>query len=442
MNLRKMIITGLAGASILGMLAVNNPSVFADDNATSTTAVEEEKAPTTKEELKALLDKYEEQAVEAINKTNASPEVKAEKIKEYKELLGKESILQYFDELMASSKEMTVEKAMESLLSELANASTEPEKGHENDPVGEKKEFDKNYTAKLDKEVKEIIAKEDEKHNNRSEEEKVADKVADLKNRDEKLTKQANEFKEKTDKLAEKLAKLDAQIKEEEAKEVKDDAKISELKLEKENTETEFHEAYSALEEVVDELNNIRDEYNDSVEELTRLKEKNNSKGNMPNIPYVPAHSNGVGSKEEKVVVKEGWQLVNSKWYFYKAGNQVKSEWKKTNGKWYFLNETGAMATGWVKDNGTWYFLNETGAMETGWVQVKGTWYFLNKSGAMQTGWLQNNGTWYFLEDSGAMKASQWFEVGGKWYYVDGTGALAVNTTVDGYTVNENGEWV
>ena len=27
-------------------------------------------------------------------------------------------------------------------------------------------------------------------------------------------------------------------------------------------------------------------------------------------------------------------------------------------------------------------------------------------------------------------------------YYVDGSGALAVNTTVGGYTVNGNGEWV
>ena len=302
MNLRKMIITGLAGASILGMLAVNNPSVFAENNGNSETVVGEEKVPTTKEELKALLDKYEEQAVEAINKSNASPEVKAAKIKEYKELLGKESILQYFDELMASSKEMTVEKAMESLLSELANASTEPEKGHENDPVGEKKEFDKNYTAELDKEVKEIIAKEDEKHNNRSEEEKVADKVADLKNRDEKLTKQAEKLKAQTDELSKKVAELDAQIKAEEAKEVKDEAKISELKLEKENTETEFHEAYSALEEVVDELNNIRDEYNDSVEELTRLKEKNTSKGNMPNIPYVQLILMDLEAKKKKLL--------------------------------------------------------------------------------------------------------------------------------------------
>ncbi|HGQ2548390.1 TPA: hypothetical protein ACL8H2_000001, partial [Streptococcus pneumoniae] len=27
-------------------------------------------------------------------------------------------------------------------------------------------------------------------------------------------------------------------------------------------------------------------------------------------------------------------------------------------------------------------------------------------------------------------------------YYVNGLGALAVNTTVDGYKVNANGEWV
>ena len=60
----------------------------------------------------------------------------------------------------------------------------------------------------------------------------------------------------------------------------------------------------------------------------------------------------------------------------------------------------------------------------------------------MQTGWLLDGGKWYFLEASGAMKASQWFQVKDKWYHVDGSGALSVNTTVDGYTVNGNGEWV
>ncbi|CMZ27448.1 choline binding protein A [Streptococcus pneumoniae] len=72
------------------------------------------------------------------------------------------------------------------------------------------------------------------------------------------------------------------------------------------------------------------------------------------------------------------------------------------------------MATGWVKDGDTWYYLNANGDMATGWLQYNGSWYYLNANGDMATGWLQYNGS----------------------------GALAVNTTVDGYGVNANGEWV
>ena len=112
-------------------------------------------------------------------------------------------------------------------------------------------------------------------------------------------------------------------------------------------------------------------------------------------------------------------------------------------GNWVYLKDSeGTKATGWVNDNGSWYYLGQDGVMKKWWVQVEGTWYYLNGSGAMQTGWLQDNGTWYYLEASGAMKANQWFEVDGKWYHVDASGALSVNTTVDGYNVNENGEWV
>ncbi|QQP72685.1 hypothetical protein JIX91_01715, partial [Streptococcus pneumoniae] len=42
---------------------------------------------------------------------------------------------------------------------------------------------------------------------------------------------------------------------------------------------------------------------------------------------------------------------------------------------------------------------------------------------------------------NGDMKTG-WFQVNGRWYYAYSSGALAVNTTVDGYFVNYNGEWV
>ena len=120
-------------------------------------------------------------------------------------------------------------------------------------------------------------------------------------------------------------------------------------------------------------------------------------------------------------VVKDQWVQEEAGWKYY-ASNKAVSGWKQVDGKWYFFNAEGVMQKWWVKDGNTWYYLNG--------------------NGEMQTGWLQDGGKWYYLEASGAMKASQWFEVSGKWYYVDGSGALAVNTTVGGYTVNGNGEWV
>ncbi|AEL11450.1 choline binding protein [Streptococcus pseudopneumoniae IS7493] len=65
-----------------------------------------------------------------------------------------------------------------------------------------------------------------------------------------------------------------------------------------------------------------------------------------------------------------------------------------------------------------------------------------NSNGSMATGWLLDNGSWYYLNSNGDMKVSQWFQVSGKWYYVDESGMLAVNTTVNGYRVNANGELV
>ena len=120
----------------------------------------------------------------------------------------------------------------------------------------------------------------------------------------------------------------------------------------------------------------------------------------------------------------------------------TKTSWKQENGIWYFYKADGSLATGWVKDGDTWYYLKDDGSMVTGWVKDGNVWYFLNSNGSMSTGWVKDGDTWYYLDPSGAMKENQWFEVSGKWYYVDSSGKLAVNTRVEGYLVNENGEWV
>ena len=124
---------------------------------------------------------------------------------------------------------------------------------------------------------------------------------------------------------------------------------------------------------------------------------------------------------------------------------------KVENGKATLLEDPQLVASAekpaaqaeWVQSGSRWWYKHADGSYTTnGWEKINGTWYYFDQAGWMATGWVKDNGTWYYLENSGAMKASQWFEVGGKWYYVNGSGALAVNTTVGGYTVNGNGEWV
>ena len=104
-------------------------------------------------------------------------------------------------------------------------------------------------------------------------------------------------------------------------------------------------------------------------------------------------------------------------------------------------NTDSSLAINWKKVNGSWYHFKSNGSKSTGWLKDGSNWYYLKSSGEMQTGWLQEKGFWYYLDDSGAMKTG-WYQVSGKWYYSYSSGELAVNTIVDGHTVNHNGEWV
>lgn len=153
--------------------------------------------------------------------------------------------------------------------------------------------------------------------------------------------------------------------------------------------------------------------------------------------------------------LKTGWVHDEGHWYYLQkdsgfdaridsltVGELVRG-WTNDNSTWYYLDTTSAaMQTGWKQLGNKWYYLRSSGAMATGWYQEGSTWYYLDQSnGDMKTGWQYLGNKWYYLRSSGAM-VTGWFQVGSKWYYAYSSGALAVNTTVDGYSVNYNGEWV
>ena len=155
-------------------------------------------------------------------------------------------------------------------------------------------------------------------------------------------------------------------------------------------------------------------------------------------------YSPGESVHYDQVIEKDGYKWLSyisysgSRRYIQLEGvtsSQNQSVNKSNHGS------NNGLTVGWKKINGSWYYFKSDGSKATGWLKDGSTWYYLKSSGEMQTGWLKENGSWYYLDSSGAMKTG-WYQVSGKWYYSYSSGALAVNTTVDGYTVNHNGEWV
>ena len=56
--------------------------------------------------------------------------------------------------------------------------------------------------------------------------------------------------------------------------------------------------------------------------------------------------------------------------------------------------------------------------------------------------WEQTGSDWKYMQDNGTYATNGWQWIEGKSYYFDANGIMAKNTTVDGYTVNADGQWV
>ena len=75
-----------------------------------------------------------------------------------------------------------------------------------------------------------------------------------------------------------------------------------------------------------------------------------------------------------------------------------------------------------------------------GWQQNdSGQWSYY-RNGKPVKGWLSDDQKWYWLvKATGMMFAGGWKQIDGKWYYFYPDGTMAVNTTIDGYTIGPDG---
>ena len=147
------------------------------------------------------------------------------------------------------------------------------------------------------------------------------------------------------------------------------------------------------------------------------------------NIFPIGVNINGNASTAlNSTVLTPGWNYIDGYWYYADASsNTYRDKWCYDSGSWYYLRNDGKMYTG-------------------GPFEISGDYYtFSSPDGKMLTGWYYDHlkrGWYYFNTSSGAMVKNNWISTSGKWYYLKDDGVMARNTTIGGYYVNDNGEWV
>lgn len=136
------------------------------------------------------------------------------------------------------------------------------------------------------------------------------------------------------------------------------------------------------------------------------------------------------------------WFKEFGKWYYNDlSGNLVRNRWV---GRYYLKADASMAASEWIYDEDykSWFYVDSTGSyVEKAWQGE----YYLKRGGYMaKSEWVFDSqyDSWYYLNQDGKYARNQWIKDGDKWYYLLADGKLAKNMTINGYKVNEKGEWV
>lgn len=162
--------------------------------------------------------------------------------------------------------------------------------------------------------------------------------------------------------------------------------------------------------------------------------------------------SSSVSTSSQAIITSNGetkknhqaskWFKESGKWYYNDlSGNLVRNRWV---GRYYLKADASMAASEWIYDEDykSWFYVDSTGSyVEKAWQGE----YYLKRGGYMaKSEWVFDSqyDSWYYLNQDGKYARNQWIKDGDKWYYLLADGKLAKNMTINGYKVNEKGEWV
>ena len=187
------------------------------------------------------------------------------------------------------------------------------------------------------------------------------------------------------------------------------------------------------------------------------------NKDDYENGKYEYFDDNGIWQENNRIN-KNGWSLVDGKWYYYSEGNPY-TGWVGS----YYISQ-GVMCTNtYIEGNNVDYYVDHEGVYQrNSWVKIPGyggagwryagtdgkilknVWvgdYYIDGSGYMVSNRIVDTGYYglcKFADDGkfiGYVKKSDWNKAGDKWYYADSNGALLKGRQVIGGKTYYFEEW-
>ena len=166
------------------------------------------------------------------------------------------------------------------------------------------------------------------------------------------------------------------------------------------------------------------------------------STGTSPSVSSSSQSTFTANGETKKDYQASKWFKESGKWYYNDlSGNLVRNHWV---GRYYLKADASMAASEWIYDEDykSWFYVDSTGSyVEKAWQGE----YYLKRGGYMaKSEWVFDSqyDSWYYLNQDGKYARNQWIKDGDKWYYLLADGKLAKNMTINGYKVNEKGEWV
>ncbi|MCR5632809.1 MAG: cellulase family glycosylhydrolase [Eubacterium sp.] len=188
---------------------------------------------------------------------------------------------------------------------------------------------------------------------------------------------------------------------------------------------------------------------NNNTSGKTNTNVNNNKNTSSNNKSTTKKQDTSKKNTEKKVVKKEGAseEWIDGQWYdksgygsySYKGGwkSNSKGSWFEDENGWYPVNA-------WQKIDNKWYYFNEQGYMAYSefrggyWLNEDGSWDEEHSGGT----WAKKRFGWQYSDESGWKARKTWVWIDGYCYYFNRFGNMVTSTTVNGYTIDENGHYV